>query len=892
MPPRSKFARPVANRVFTDRERPIEQFNAARRDLQPGRHRILSFYGVGGQGKTALCRRLRQQLASEDPQQNLRGHLDLDEVPFREPARGLLQLRKTLRASGRIRFAAFDVAVATYWEKSYPTEDPRRALKDLLTDSEGLLAPITDNAPDWLDLAEQLPAGLGLGVKALNYTRRKLKEWGAKRTVEALKGLELLDSPQLLAKLPYFMGIDLCVHSDRPNALAPVIFIDTYEALWSDRPDKIGLAAIETDAWIRELVAASPGVLFVIFGRDKLTWDQRFPDDWAGYLDDRHLLGGLSDGDADQFLRAIPIDDPALRRAIIAGSKGVDEPWEAEQDPAASGAHPFFLDLAVDTYLDLVTEGRTPAPEDFGATRPEILARFLRHRGIEERETLKVLAAPRAFDRELFAALVERFGTRYPLTAFPDFVEFSFIEGGADGHYRLHGLMRDHLYAELDDQTRADLEGFLFAWFDARCRVDSPRELTSAHEGALVEAVHHRATDDPEAALAWFWERTGIYDDAARYKTLEPLYRRALAIHEASVGPEHPDVAIGLNNLAGLLQATNRLGEAEPLYRRALAIHEASFGPEHPNVAIGLNNLAGLLQATNRLGEAEPLHRRALAIDEASFGPEHPNVATSLNNLAQLLQATNRLGEAEPLMRRALAIDEASFGPEHPNVAIGLNNLAGLLQATNRLGEAEPLYRRALAIHEASVGPEHPDVAIGLNNLAGLLQATNRLGEAEPLYRRALAIHEASVGPEHPEVALILNDLAVLLRATNRLGEAEPLYRRTLAIYEASFGPEHPNVATSLNNLAGLLAGHQSPGGGRAPDAPGARHLRGELRARASRRRHRSQQPGRAPPGRQPPGGGRAPVPPGAADLARLHQRHRAPPSSPGGRAPQLLGAA
>ena len=48
-----------------------------------------------------------------------------------------------------------------------------------------------------------------------------------------------------------------------------------------------------------------------------------------------------------------------------------------------------------------------------------------------------------------------------------------------------------------------------------------------------------------------------------------------------------------------------------------------------PNVAIGLNNLAGLLQATNRLAEAEPLYRRALAIDETSYGPDHPNVATA-----------------------------------------------------------------------------------------------------------------------------------------------------------------------------------------------------------------------------------------------------------------------
>ena len=51
-----------------------------------------------------------------------------------------------------------------------------------------------------------------------------------------------------------------------------------------------------------------------------------------------------------------------------------------------------------------------------------------------------------------------------------------------------------------------------------------------------------------------------------------------------------------------MLHATNRLGEAEPLMRRALAIDEQSYGPDHPNVAIRLNNLAILLKGANRLG--------------------------------------------------------------------------------------------------------------------------------------------------------------------------------------------------------------------------------------------------------------------------------------------------
>ena len=294
---------------------------------------------------------------------------------------------------------------------------------------------------------------------------------------------------------------------------------------------------------------------------------------------------------------------------------------------------------------------------------------------------------------------------------------------------------------------------------------------------------------------------------------------RALAIDEKSYGPEHPRVATELNNLAQLLQATNRLGEAEPLMKRALAIDEKSYGPEHPNVAIDLNNLAQLLQDTNRLGEAEPLMKRALAIDEKSYGPEHPTVAIDLNNLALLLQATNRLGEAEPLMKRALAIDEKSYGPEHPNVARDLNNLAQLLQDTNRLGEAEPLMKRALAIDEKSYGPEHPNVARDLNNLAQLLQDTNRLGEAEPLMKRALAIDEKSYGPEHPNVASAQQPRAYCRPPTG--WEAEPLMKRALAIDEKSYGPSIQGSPPQQPRA--IIAGHQ-PAGGRAADEAGARY--------------------------------------------------------------------
>ncbi|CAN0422393.1 unnamed protein product, partial [Ectocarpus sp. 13 AM-2016] len=69
----------------------------------------------------------------------------------------------------------------------------------------------------------------------------------------------------------------------------------------------------------------------------------------------------------------------------------------------------------------------------------------------------------------------------------------------------------------------------------------------------------------------------GKYDEA------EPLYIRAIAIREKALGPDHPDVASCLKNLADPLQSQGKYDEAEPLYIRAIAIREKALGPDHPD---------------------------------------------------------------------------------------------------------------------------------------------------------------------------------------------------------------------------------------------------------------------------------------------------------------------
>ncbi|MCL5801955.1 MAG: tetratricopeptide repeat protein, partial [Gammaproteobacteria bacterium] len=68
--------------------------------------------------------------------------------------------------------------------------------------------------------------------------------------------------------------------------------------------------------------------------------------------------------------------------------------------------------------------------------------------------------------------------------------------------------------------------------------------------------------------------------------------KKALGVAEKALGPDHPDVAASLNNLAYLYYTQGQYAQAEPLYKRSLAIREKALGPDHPDVATSLNNLA------------------------------------------------------------------------------------------------------------------------------------------------------------------------------------------------------------------------------------------------------------------------------------------------------------
>ena len=77
------------------------------------------------------------------------------------------------------------------------------------------------------------------------------------------------------------------------------------------------------------------------------------------------------------------------------------------------------------------------------------------------------------------------------------------------------------------------------------------------------------------------------------------------------------------------------------------------MGAHHPNLALGLNNLALLHYERGSYLEAQALLRRALAIEEEAYGPDDLALIVTLENYARVVRDLGRTAEADKLDARA-----------------------------------------------------------------------------------------------------------------------------------------------------------------------------------------------------------------------------------------------
>jgi tetratricopeptide (TPR) repeat protein len=166
----------------------------------------------------------------------------------------------------------------------------------------------------------------------------------------------------------------------------------------------------------------------------------------------------------------------------------------------------------------------------------------------------------------------------------------------------------------------------------------------------------------------------------ARRDLAHYLARIGQLVEAAAILRESAESAVDFAVLADLVPPE----QTTPFLKMALLKQEQESGPDHPSVAVRLNNLALTLPPR----EAEPLLRRALAINEKALGGSHLETAATLNNLADVLASLRRFREAEPLARRSVAIFAQTLGPDSERTQTALANLKGIQRAIGSRGSS------------------------------------------------------------------------------------------------------------------------------------------------------------------------------------------------------------
>lgn len=216
-------------------------------------------------------------------------------------------------------------------------------------------------------------------------------------------------------------------------------------------------------------------------------------------------------------------------------------------------------------------------------------------------------------------------------------------------------------------------------------------------------------------------------------------------------GAQSTEVADLLTAFGVALTAADYRKEAIPYLRAAVEVSRSVYGPEHPEFALAVTDVAMALwdQAED---EPPPLEvdealRTAWRIRVATLGPNHPETAWTLGRLAALAALPSRIDGRPERVEAAIALRlqaiEAMRVGVDPNfmdaVALGYLDLAGLYVRNGRLDEGLGAFERALD-ELARLQPDTTGATVtivdGAHAFADLLEEAGHRAEAESIRRR------------------------------------------------------------------------------------------------------------------------------------------------------------
>ena len=312
---------------------------------------------------------------------------------------------------------------------------------------------------------------------------------------------------------------------------------------------------------------------------------------------------------------------------------------------------------------------------------------------------------------------------------------------------------------------------------------------------------------------------------------------RARTIRSSRRDVNHPRARQQPGAARGVLDLGDLAG-ARAAFERALAIDEASFGPDHPNVATASTTWA-LCCKTWAIWRAPGRPSSARSDRRGELRPRPPQRRHRRQQPGHCAARPGRSGGRQGGLRARAPDRRGELRARPPQRRHRRQQPGRVLQDLGDLAGARAAFERALRIDEASFGPDHPNVAT-VNNLGSccktwaIWRAPGRPTSGRSRSTRRASAPTTPTSPQTSTTWAWCCKTWAIWRAPGR-----PSSGRS-RIDEASFGPDHPNVATDVNNLGLVLQDLGDLAGARAAFERALADRRGELRPRPPRRRHQT----------------------------------------------------
>jgi tetratricopeptide (TPR) repeat protein len=333
-----------------------------------------------------------------------------------------------------------------------------------------------------------------------------------------------------------------------------------------------------------------------------------------------------------------------------------------------------------------------------------------------------------------------------------------------------------------------------------------PEDAVAAARGELGEAEvvfgpDHPYTTKVRTKLARTLGEAGLSEEEL------PVRQRILAELMERNGAQDSDTAVAAHNYGFCLYECKRPEEGIGYIERAIRDIAPFVKPDGPSLFRLRRNLAAVLKALGRVGEAIGLLERILREQAENTTVTADDVrgarlALVENYRTQTGPAAERgRARAERLWRTIVSTQEEADGPDDLEVLRLRNKFAVFYATTGQNRKALPLYRMTLEARERTLGPENQETLLSRSNLAICHEA---LGEREAAARLFGPLHEQRtrlLGADHTDTLDTLDRYALCLYNLRRYPEAE---RHFVLLVEARTRIGGKDDTTRANYLSWL----------------------------------------------------------------------------------------